>query len=99
MWLSANKQSSSDTTTMTLSATRRFEIVPEFAVPTGAYFTEEADSDTGDGGSERHITLRHIRSIRDKENGLRAFKSTSDPPPLVTAPDTSSLCTSSPAAS
>ncbi|KAI9437811.1 hypothetical protein BJY52DRAFT_1196292 [Lactarius psammicola] len=107
-WLSANVQSSSDTATPTLqrdapphTTSYSFEIVPEPVVSTGAYITEEVDSDTGD--SDKNYTtdfydMYEVFSTKKKDS--RPFKPATtptnppSPPPAPVAPSATSTSTS-----
>src|SRR6266702_774314 len=90
-WLSANKPPSSDSTTPTPqrdapphATSCSFEIVPEPAVPTGAYITEEADSDAGSDDHEYTMELYDMYEVfATKKKDLKPSKASTAPPPTL----------------
>ena len=99
-WLAANVQPSSDTTMPAPQhdppphmISYSFEIVPQPAVPTGAYITEEADSDTGSDDNVYTTELYDMYEVfaakKKDSTPLKAPTSAAAiPPPPPPAPTT-----------
>ncbi len=93
-WLSANVQPFSDTTTQTPqrdmpphATSYSFEIILEPAVSTGAYITEEADSDAGDGGDEYTTELYDMYEVfAMKKKDSKPSKASTVPPAKLPSP-------------
>jgi len=93
-WLSTNKPPSSDSTTPTPqhdapphATSYSFEIVPEPAVPTGAYITEEADLDTGDDDCGYTTELYDMFEVfATKKKDSKPTKMSAAPPAKLPSP-------------